>query len=666
MKLEILVTLSILFCTGLATFSISRFEGPPFSVKPPSGMYNISGLGFDNVTNGNQVIAYGDFNNDKYTDIVSLTDDKLTLTIFIYSHESFSFWPFVSFSVGNPIAAVIPGDYNYDGLLDLLVITIDTTSNPNSAMGYYFRTQEEPYFFSGLANDGVLTANLSYSLENRTQPFVLDTQGDRKSDLLFVENGARKILSIIDQEIISTPFENFVSADPACKDSSSVLKNIFSVPHSNAFVDLNGDCAADLFLTSVDDQSNLYFEIWLRNPSDSKFCLVDASIVSNATSPSISPVSIADMNNDGTLDLIYATIPQNSNEGMVLNIIYNTVAISATSPCGVTSPPMTSPFSSYNAQTSAAGINQVLNMTAASQNSFRLYSSDVDRPGKIRVGDINIDGYVDLLYVIYDPNNNNGYGSIVLAINEAGNIVLNQATSNAEDSAYYLVLDDQTMTSSGDQPLSSLNAKSASFFDFDELGRLGLWIVTGSNTSSTTTLNAVFNFVSSENFILKTLGLNGVIPTGDDITSSLGGLYYGASIECTITDINGSPSLSKSGQIPQSAYTPLDLPYMFIGLGRTNNYIENFVMGISTTEGAKDVQQTTWTPIIPNSQLIVNPLVDADWTLDVYVNPTSETLLVVFTTLVILIILGGIIIYLHTKEKKEDKEKEDKMLHIFN
>lgn len=46
-----------------------------------------------------------------------------------------------------------------------------------------------------------------------------------------------------------------------------------------------------------------------------------------------------------------------------------------------------------------------------------------------------------------------------------------------------------------------------------------------------------------------------------------------------------------AAQMPQSAYTPLDLPYMFIGLGRTNNYIENFVMGISTTDGP-DVE--TW------------------------------------------------------------------------
>jgi len=151
----------------------------------------------------------------------------------------------------------------------------------------------------------------------------------------------------------------------------------------------------------------------------------------------------------------------------------------------------------------------------------------------------------------------------------------------------------------------------------------------------------------------------------DDISTSLGGLYYGASIECTVTDIDGNPSLSKSAQMPHAAYTPLDLPYMFIGLGRTNNYIENFVMGISQKLGSDDNQQALWTPIIPNSQLIVNPLINDDWTLDVYVNPTSETLLVVLTTLVILIILGGLIIYLHIKEKKEDQKQQDKMIHIF-
>jgi hypothetical protein len=109
-------------------------------------------------------------------------------------------------------------------------------------------------------------------------------------------------------------------------------------------------------------------------------------------------------------------------------------------------------------------------MSTAANNATRLYSPDpINRPSKIRAGDINIDGYTDLLYVVSNPASNNAYGSIVLAINEAGTINFNNAAANSADSAYYLVLDDQA-SSNSNQPLSALDAQFASFFDFDELG----------------------------------------------------------------------------------------------------------------------------------------------------------------------------------------------------
>lgn len=172
-------------------------------------------------------------------------------------------------------------------------------------------------------------------------------------------------------------------------------------------------------------------------------------------------------------------------------------------------------------------MNTVTAMTSVAFNKTRLYSPDpINRPGRIRIGDINIDGYADLLYVVNDPSSNNKYGSLVLAINENSNINFNQAVANTEDSAYYLVLDDQTYSTADDVPLAQLPVQFASFFDFDELGyivssfsnllnsyrRLGIWLVTSNNTSSATTLDGVFNFVSSENFILKTLGKNSYYP----------------------------------------------------------------------------------------------------------------------------------------------------------
>mmetsp|Transcript_38872 Transcript_38872/g.34546 ORF Transcript_38872/g.34546 Transcript_38872/m.34546 type:complete len:108 (+) Transcript_38872:1680-2003(+) len=105
--------------------------------------------------------------------------------------------------------------------------------------------------------------------------------------------------------------------------------------------------------------------------------------------------------------------------------------------------------------------------------------------------------------------------------------------------------------------------------------------------------------------------------------------------------------------------------YIYVGLGRTNNYIEDFTIGIPALYDNEPYRTSSWTPIIPNSQLIVNPLWRETWTLDVYVSPTSATPLIILTTVAILVILGVIILYYHHKEKEEDKAAQDKILHIF-
>ncbi len=70
--------------------------------------------------------------------------------------------------------------------------------------------------------------------------------------------------------------------------------------------------------------------------------------------------------------------------------------------------------------------------------------------------------------------------------------------------------------------------------------------------------------------------------------------------------------LNQGVQLPQSAYSPLDVPYMFLGLGRTNNYLEHFNFGIPKAFSSNDIQKKEWSPIIPNSQLIINPVKDGE------------------------------------------------------
>jgi len=137
---------SIIFIYAHCEYTIASFEGLPFKVKPPSGMYELGGLNLDGETSGMNIACYGDFNNDKYTDIVLLSDDQKSLTIYLYSHRSYGFSSFDTIQNDKAIESVIPADYNYDGLLDLLVISKD---GDQMELKFYFgHHSSEPPFFS--------------------------------------------------------------------------------------------------------------------------------------------------------------------------------------------------------------------------------------------------------------------------------------------------------------------------------------------------------------------------------------------------------------------------------------------------------------------------------------------------------------------------------------
>jgi len=362
---------------------------------------------------------------------------------------------------------------------------------------------------------------------------------------------------------------------------------------------------------------------------------------------------------------VFAFVPKDLSQSMSLAVLYNTFPGDSSSPCTLQDTAKRSPFpnaNAYNSLESIPGYSQVVSFSQRFSAGTRLFTPDsVNRPSRIRIGDVNIDGYADLLMVVRDPETTtSNYGTIALVINQEGGITFDKYSIKSSDEGYYTILDDDTLTNSGDASIEVLPALYASFFDFDEFGKLGMWVITQKNTDPATVPIGIFNFVESENFILKTLGLSGFKEgNDDDISPSLGNIYYGTSMECKVTDVLGSSKLVKGNQLAQSGYSPLDLPYIFLGLGRTNNYVENFAVGISAQKGATGLQQTTWSPIIPNSQIIINPRVTTTWTLDVYVNPASDTLLIVFTTVVILVLMGTYILYLKAQEEKEDREKRD-------
>ncbi len=102
----------------------------------------------------------------------------------------------------------------------------------------------------------------------------------------------------------------------------------------------------------------------------------------------------------------------------------------------------------------------------------------------------------------------------------------------------------------------------------------------------------------------------------------------------------------------------LQLPYAFLGVGRSNNYVENFyvAMGINGKRA-----EHFWTPIIPNSQLVFFAMSSDSsiWDLELFINPTNSLYLFVRVCAVCRVAIGLVIIWLHCKEKQEDAKKRE-------
>lgn len=100
-------------------------------------------------------------------------------------------------------------------------------------------------------------------------------------------------------------------------------------PHSSAFIDLDGDCIADLFLVCAPEagQSRNRYQIWTGSPSPATANDTASSSTAGFTlsksgnlPTGAGPLTFADMNRDGTIDVLFASCDSND---CYINIVYN-------------------------------------------------------------------------------------------------------------------------------------------------------------------------------------------------------------------------------------------------------------------------------------------------------------------------------------------------------
>ncbi|CAJ0889903.1 12870_t:CDS:10 [Entrophospora sp. SA101] len=475
-----------------------------------TGLQNISGT----------VAAFGDFNSDKFTDLVVLDFSQTSISIYLWNHESFNFTKAnssdIEISDDQPnkflITNVIPGDYNYDGNLDLLLMG---QTNPSSV----FRKNEPLYmrvyfgYDNATFNSKYIELDASYS----QHPITFDFNGDMKTDLLghylsSAQDNKLYVWKNVYNESAGTLFEivplstnNKTMPQKGCR---------LSEPHSNAFIDLNGDCFSDLFLTCEEEFRETSYQIWV-NQKDQGYVLTR-----------------------------YGELPTDAGPITFADIAYNKQKPLCTSKDQINCRKISNlcePDDDFrfnlndDPDNDAYMVIDVKDLLDGGTIVTKDRSFNGILPVPIRIGDYNLDGFPDLLVI----SEKNSESLVSLLQSTACTLELcDPLAVKAQRRTFFKVVD-------GAHSLNKIkNAKARDVYLLN---------------------NDYFN----DAFFLKTLMLNGVSQK-----QNYGVNHPGSAFKFTVVDTYGNKRANQVAQYSQVGYLYLQTPYSLFGLGRTNNYVE--------------------------------------------------------------------------------------------
>ena len=180
----------------------------------------------------------------------------------------------------------------------------------------------------------------------------------------------------------------------------------------------------------------------------------------------------------------------------------------------------------------------------------------------------------------------------------------------------------------------------ATFFDLLQDASLDILLVT-KNDDGETSLQALYNNMELNNFFIRMKMIT------DELVASP---INSASFRCVVTQLNDRKIIVQGGHTSQSAFHALNQPISSIGVGVSNNFIEQFSVGVFV-DGERVLR--TWTPVIPKSTLFVITDMSKDeqnWNLTLMLNPTDKVPLILVVDGLFLLVLGLFIIILHMYE----------------
>lgn len=542
--------------------------------------------------------AFGDFNSDEITDLFILTNGGKTVEILLGSLDSEPLLKASNLSCSFKkcsIRSVVPGDFNGDAFMDVLVVTECSRKSPN--LDIHILWGGQVYLNCSFNEDKPLLTTVG-------EPLALDCNNDFIIDLFGVKAGESRGFWIFSKH--SEP--KFSPVNVTLK--SNINLSDIREPHANAFLDLNNDNVADLFVTSQNGHS-YQFEVWRSMDHNCRFSFEELIWPPKDTDGKLGQSVFLDLELRGKLDHIVPYLDKKNPKIYVY---------------------------------SEKKWHDVNVSFKDQQGQFWHFFDSEELPFSkavtLRGGDYNMDGYPDLLSTL-----TNGKISRTFLLENS------PCTACGNFSRTFKIQWDSFSNNINDSVLGV-------FYDILQDGVVDVLIVTRTRDKVYHAKAFKNNLDYDANFV-KVMVLTGL--TNKNATAIEGPLRKkkqtfgtnlpGPRISYKTVDQEGKIRIGVSAQIPQSAHYSLYLPYIMFALGRTPNFLENITVGFAS-------RYREWPQIIPNSQMVVIPHpIDnpARWTVQLFVTPSK----VVYTCLAVLIgtcfFIFGIIVLLHLHEKKMDR-----------
>ncbi|XP_076633208.1 T-cell immunomodulatory protein [Colletes latitarsis] len=553
--------------------------------------------------------AFGDFNSDELTDVFMLRKNGTTVEIFLAAEQEPLLRPSsnLSCTFKRIVVGVVPGDFDGDVFMDVLVVTYDTSEK----LSYVY------VLWGG--NDRLNCTDENEPLiKMNGQPLAMDYNGDMIIDLFGLDRENRRTFWVFDQsrrrpKVVPVRSHN----DPV---------PLISQPHSNAYLDLNSDFLADLVVTT-----NKSFEIW-HGIEEGFFFHKDIEF----------PYGIKlDRNCHAVMgQTLYLDVELTGKMDLLLPLCFDKLCANSTI--------MMYSDKWYNLQVNFRDSNNVL--WGFVKPDGQRYTDTIT----LRGGDFNMDGYPDLLATLKSTTGKQKQSFLL------ENVACNTCTGfGRKFEVKWQALN----------PFYNETAMAV-FYDFYQDGILDVILVDVDKSTGTYRTAAFKNSLDYDANFVKVMVLTGrnnsMYPISPGSLGKKKRTYGtnlpGPSIAYRTTTQDGSPRNAIAAQLPQSAHFSLNLPYTTFGLGRTPNFVDALTIGV----GGKSRE---WPQIIPNSQMVVipNPIAESwRWKAQLFVTPSKLILLSAAALTGTCGLISLIIVGLYWKERREDKIEKLQEAHRFH